>query len=179
MKKLHRKLLNHRKAANNLACKTFRNSEGKPYYTHHYIEDRDIYWCDVEFRKGKKVYNATFHGLTVSIDDVVADCAYKHPDYALLPRKNSNLGSYPDYEALIALKKRIHEEGVKVCTGVKIMSDYQWGTGLIVSFPSSTFTENDIIDFINTWDGTNKNWGEFNSKDFPFTQEVYANQIKI
>ena len=37
MKKLHRKLINHRKAANNLACKTFRNSEGKPYYTQQYI----------------------------------------------------------------------------------------------------------------------------------------------
>ena len=79
---------------------------------------------------------------------------------------------------MVALEKRIHEEGVKVCTGVKIMSDYQWGTGLIVSFPSSTFTEKDVIDFINTLDGTNKNWGEFNSKDFPFTQEVYANEVK-
>lgn len=42
----------------------------------------------------------------------------------------------------MVLEKRIHEEGVKVHTGVKIMSDYQWGTGLIVSFPSYTFTEN-------------------------------------
>lgn len=169
----------HRKAANKLACKTFRNSEGKPYYSHHYIEDSDIYWCDVEFRKGKKVYNATFHGLTVSIDDAVWDCAYKHPDYALLPRKNSNLGSYPHYEALVALEKSIHEEGVMVQTGVQILKDYQYGTGLIVSFPSSTFTEKDVIEFINTWDGTNKNWGEFNSKDFPFAKDVYANEIKI
>lgn len=179
MKKVHRKLLNHRKAANKLACKIFSNSEGKPYYTHHYIEDRDVYWCDLNFKKGKKVYNATFHGLAVSIDDSVGDCAYKHPDYALLPRKNSNLGSYPDYTALMVLEKRIHEEGVKVCAGVKIMQDYHWGTGLVVSFPSYTFTEKDVIEFINTFDGTNKNWGEFNSNYYPFTQEVYANEIKI
>lgn len=179
MKKLHIKLLQQRKAANKLACKTFHNLEGKPYYIHHYIEDRDVYWCDVNFKKGKKVYNCTFHGLAVSIDDSVGDCAYKHPDYALLPRKNSTLGSYPDYKALMELKKRIHEEGVKVHTGVKVLRDYHCGTGLIVCFPSSTFTEKDVIEFINTFDGTNKNWGEFNSKDFPFTQEVYANEIKI
>lgn len=178
MKKLHRKLLNHRKAANKLARKSFRNSEGKPYYSHHYIEDRDIYWCDVEFRKGKKVFNCTFIGLNTCIDDVVSDSVYKHPEYSALSRKTSDLGSYVDFEELTVLMKRISEEGVKVCTGVKIVSDYQWGTGLIVSFPSSTFTEKDVIEFINTWDGTNKNWGEFNSKDFPFTQEVYANQIK-
>ena len=138
-----------------------------------------LHWCDVNFKKGKKVYNCTFLGLISSIDDAVGDVAYKHPEFASLPRKNSNLGAYPDHEALMVLKKRIHEEGVMVYTGVKTMQDYQWGTGLIVCFPSSTFTEKDVIEFINTWCGTNKNWGEFNSKDFPFTQEVYANQIKI
>lgn len=179
MKKLHRKLLNHRKAANKLACKTFRNLEGKPYFTHQYIEDGALHWCVVNFKKGKKVYNCTFLGLISSIDDAVGDVAYKHPEFASLPRKNSNIGVYPAYDSMVALEKRIHEEGVKVHTGVKIMWDYQWGTGLIVSFPSCTFTEKDVIEFINTWNGTNKNWGEFNSKDFPFAKDVYANEIKI
>ena len=179
MKKLHVTLLMHRKAANKRACLSYRNSEGKPYSTHHYTEDREMSWCDITFKRGKKVYNCTFLGLSAVIDDAVGEAAYKHPEYALLPKRNSTLGSTERFEAMIALEERIHKEGVLAKTGVEIRKDNKYGTGLIVSFPYSTFTEKDVIEFINTWDGTNKNWGEFNSKDFPFTQEVYANEIKI
>ena len=61
MKKLHVKLLQHHKAANKRDCLSYRKSEGKPYYTHHYTEDREMSWCDVAFKRGKKVYNCTFY----------------------------------------------------------------------------------------------------------------------
>lgn len=170
MKKLHIKLLQQRKAANKLACLSYRKSEGKPYSTHHYTEDREMSWCDVTFRKGKKVYNCTFLGLSAVIDDAVGEAAYKHPEYALLPRRNISFRNYPVYEALMELELRLHKEGVLAKTGVEIRKDYKYGTGLIVSFPKLTFTEQDILDFISTWAGTNKNWGVFNSKDYPYNK---------
>lgn len=179
MKKLNRKLLNHRKAANKRACLSYRNTEGKPYYSHHYTEDREMHWCDVEFKVGKKVYNCTFLGLSAVINDAVGDAVYNHPEYALLPRRNISFRNRPMYEARLVLEQRLHEEGVLAKTGVEIRKDYKYGTGLIVSFPKLTFTEQDILDFINTWDGTNKSWGEFNSKDYPYSQDVYANAVKI
>ena len=170
MKKLHVKLLQQRKAANKRACLSYRNSEGKPYSTHHYTEDREMSWCDATFRKGKKVYNCTFLGLSSVIDDAVGEAAYKHPEYDLLPKRNSILGSTVRFEAMIALEERIHKEGVLAKTGVEIRKDYKYGTGLIVSFPKLTFTEQDILDFISTWDGMNKSWGVFNSKDYPYSK---------
>ena len=169
MKKLHIKLLQHRKAANKRACLSYRKSEGKPYSTYHYTEDREMSWCDATFKRGKKVYNCTFLGLSAVIDDAVGEAAYKHPEYALLPKRVVGLCSVPRYEAMMALGERIHKEGVLAKTGVEIRKDYKYGTGLIVSFPKLTFTEQDILDFISTWDGTNKNWGVFNSKDYPYT----------
>ena len=169
MKKLHIKLLQQRKAANKRACLSYHKSEGKSYYTHHYTEDREFSWCDATFRKGKKVYNCTFLGLSAVIDDAVGEAAYKHPEYALLPKRNSTLGSTVRFEAMIALEERIHKEGVLAKTGVEIRKDYKYGTGLIVSFPKLSFTEQDILDFIRTWDGMNKSWGVFNSKDYPYT----------
>ena len=68
MKKLHIKLLQHRKVANKRACLSYRNSEGKPYSTHHYTEDREMSWCDVAFKRGKKVFNCTFLDLSAVID---------------------------------------------------------------------------------------------------------------
>lgn len=179
MKKLHVKLLQHRKAANKRACLSYRNTEGKPYYSHHYTEDREMQWCDVNFKEGKKVYNCTFLGLSAVLDDAVGEAAYKHPEYATLPLLPVSVRNTLVYESLRSLERRIHEEGVVVQTGVEIRMDYQYGTGLIVSFPKLTFTEQDILDFINTWDLTNKNWGVFNSKDFPYSQDVYANEVKI
>ena len=170
MKKLHIKLLQQRKAANKRACLHYRNSEDKPFYSHHYTEDRALQWCDVKFKVGKKVYNCTFQGLTVVLDDAVGEVMYKHPDYNLLPKRNSILGSVPRYEAMLALEERIHKEGVLAKTGVEIRKDYKYGIGLIVSFPKLTFTEQDILDFIITWDGNNKNWGVFNSKDYPYSK---------
>ena len=170
MKKLHRNLLNHRKAANKRACLSYRNSEGKPYSTHHYTEDREMSWCDVAFKRGKKVYNCTFQGLAVVLDDAVDEVMYKHPEYALLPKRNSTLGSIVRFEAMVALEQRLHKEGVLAKTGVEIRKDYKYGTGLIVSFPKLTFTEQDILDFISTWDGMNKSWGVFNSKDYPYSK---------
>ena len=178
MKKLHIKLLQQRKAANKRACLSYRNSEGKPYSTHHYTEDREMQWCDITFKRGKKVYNCTFQGLAVVLDDAVDEVMYKHPEYALLPKRNSTLGSTERFEAMIALEERIHEEGVLAKTGVEIRKDYKYGTGLIVSFPKLTFTEQDILDFISTWDGANKDWGVFNSKDYPYCKELYANAVK-
>lgn len=178
MKKLHVKLLMHRKAANKRACLSYRNSEGKPYSTHHYTEDREMSWCDITFKKGKKVYNCTFLGLSAVIDDAVGEAAYKHPEYDSLPKRVSGLCSVPRYEAMIALEERIHKEGVLAKTGVEIRKDYKYGTGLIVSFPKLTFTEQDILDFISTWDGANKSWGVFNSKDYPYCKELYANAVK-
>ena len=170
MKKLHIKLLQQRKAANKLACLSYRNSEGKPYSTHHYTEDREMSWCDVAFKRGKKVYNCTFLGLSAAIDDAVGEVMFKHPEYALLPKRNGFIGSKPRYEAMRALEERIHKEGVLAKTGVEIRKDYKYGTGLIVSFPKLTFTEQDILDFISTWDGMNKSWGVFNSKDYPYSK---------
>lgn len=178
MKKLHIKLLQQRKAANKRACLSYRNSEGKSYYTHHYTEDREFSWCDATFRKGKKVYNCTFLGLSAAIDDAVGERMFKHPEYALLPKRNSTLGSTVWFEVMVALEQRLHEEGVLVQTGVEIHKDYKYGTGLIVSFPKLTFTEQDILDFISTWDLTNKDWGVFNSKDYPYNIELYANAVK-
>ena len=178
MKKLHTKLLQQRKAANKRACLSYRNSEGKPYSTYHYTEDREMSWCDATFRKGKKVYNCTFLGLSAVIDDAVGEAAYKHPEYALLPRRNISFRNYPVYEDLMELELRLHKEGVLAKTGVEIRKDYKYGTGLIVSFPKLTFTEQDILDFISTWDGANKNWGVFNSKDYPYNKELYANAVK-
>lgn len=174
MKKLHIKLLQQRKAANKRACLSYRKSEGKPYSTHHYTEDRDLYWCDVEFKKGKKVYNCTFLGLSAVIDDAVGERMYKHPEYALLPKRNGFIG----IKAMIALEEHIHKEGVLAKTGVEIRKDYKYGTGLIVSFPKLTFIEQDILDFISNWDGMNKSWGVFNSKDYPYNKELYANAVK-
>lgn len=170
MKKLHIKLLQQRKTANKLACLSYRNSEGKLYYTHHYTEDREMSWCDITFKRGKKVYNCTFLGLSAVIDDAVGEAAYKHPEYALLPRRNISFRNYPVYEALMELELRLHKEGVLAKTGVEIRKDYKYGTGVIVSFPKLTFTEQDILDFISIWDGTNKNWGVFNSKDYPYSK---------
>ena len=179
MKKLHIKLLQHRKAANKRACLSYRKSEGKPYSTHHYTEDREMSWCDVAFKRGKKVYNCTFLGLSAVLDDAVGEAMYKHPDYSSLPQRKGFMGNnIPRYEAMIALEERIHKEGVLAKTGVEIRKEYKYGTGLIVSFPKLTFTEQDILDFISTWDGTNKNWGVFNSKDFPYNKELYANAVK-
>lgn len=182
MKKLHIKLLQQRKAANKRACLSYRNSEGKPYSTHHYTEDREMPWCDVEFKRGKKVYNCTFLGLSAVLDDAVGERMYKHPEYDSLPKRVdilvNRLYNIHRYEAMIALEERIHKEGVIVKTGVEIRKDYKYGTGLIVSFPKLTFTEQDILDFISTWNGTNKNWGVFNSKDFPYCKELYANAVK-
>ena len=179
MKKLHIKLLQQRKAANKRACLSYRNSEGKPYSTYHYTEDREMSWCDVAFKRGKKVYNCTFLGLSAVIDDAVGERVFKHPEYALLPKRNGFIGSKPRYEAMRALEERIHKEGVLAKTGVEIRKDYKYGTGLIVSFPKLTFTEQDILDFISTWDGMNKSWGVFNSKDYPYSKEVCANEVKI
>ena len=172
MKKLHIKLLQQRKAANKRDCLSYRNSEGKPYYTHHYTEDRELQWCDVEFKRGKKVYNCTFQGLTVVLDDAVGERMFKHPEYDLLPKRRKDFpgNTVLRYEAMIALEERIHKEGVLAKTGVEIRKDYKYGTGLIVSFPKLTFTEQDILDFISTWDGTNKDWGVFNSKDYPYSK---------
>ena len=178
MKKLHVKLLQQRKAANKRACLHYRKSEGKPYSTHHYTEDRDLHWCDITFKRGKKVYNCTFLGLSAVLDDAVGERMFKHPEYDSLPQRNSILGSVPRYEAMIALEERIHKEGVLAKTGVEIRKDYKYGTGLIVSFPKLTFTEQDILDFISTWDGANKSWGVFNSKDYPYSADVYANAVK-
>lgn len=178
MKKLHIKLLQHRKAANKRAYLSYRNSEGKPYSTYHYTEDREMSWCDATFRKGKKVYNCTFLGLSAVIDDAVGERMYKHPEYALLPKRVGGLCSVPRYEAMMVLEERIHKEGVLAKTGVEIRKDYKYGTGLIVSFPKLTFTEEDILDFISTWDGMNKSWGVFNSKDYPYCKELYANAVK-
>ena len=176
MKKLHIKLLQQRKAANKRACLSYRNSEGKPYSTHHYTEDREMSWCDITFKRGKKVYNCAFLGLSAVIDDAVGEVMYKHPEYDSLPKR---LGSVPRYEAMIALEERIHKEGVLAKTGVEIRKDYKYGTGLIVSFPKLTFTEQDILDFISTWDGANKNWGVFNSKDYPYSADSDDNAVKI
>lgn len=178
MKKLHIKLLQQRKAANKRACLSYRKSEGKSYSTHYYTEDREMSWCDVAFKRGKKVYNCTFLGLSAVIDDAVGERMYKHPEYALLPKRNGFIGSKPRYEAMRALEERIHKEGVLAKTGVEIRKDYKYGTGLIVSFPKLTFTEEDILDFISTWDGMNKLWGVFNSKDYPYCKELYANAVK-
>ena len=170
MKKLHRKLLNHRKVANKRACLSYRKSEGKPYSTYHYTEDREMSWCDITFKRGKKVYNCTFQGLAVVLDDAVDDAVYKHQEYANLPRLPVSIRNTLVYESLRELEKRIHKEGVLVKTGVEIRKDYKYGTGLIVSFPKLTFTEQDILDFISAWDSTNKNWGVFNSKDYPYSK---------
>ena len=179
MKKLHVKLLQYRKAANKRASLSYRKSEGKPYSTYHYTEDREMSWCDVAFKRGKKVYNCTFLGLSAVIDDAVRERMFKHPEYALLPKRNGFIGSKPRYEAMRALEERIHKEGVLAKTGVDIRKDYKYGTGLIVSFPKLTFTEQDILDFISNWDGMNKSWGVLNSKDFPYNKEVCANEVKI
>ena len=178
MKKLHIKLLQQRKAANKRACLSYRNSEGKPYSTHHYTEDREMSWCDVAFKRGKKVYNCTFLGLSATIDDAVGEAVYKHPEYANLPRLPVSIRNTLVYKSLRELEKRLHEDGILVNTGVEIRTDYKYGTGLIVSFPKLTFTEQDILDFISTWDGMNKSWGVFNSKDYPCSQGVYANAVK-
>ena len=170
MKKLHIKLLQHSKAANKRACLSYRNSEGKPYSTHHYTEDREMSWCDVAFKRGKKVYNCAFLGLSAVIDDAVDEAVYKHPEYANLPQLPVSVRNTLVYESLRELEKRIHKEGVIAKTGVEIRKDYKYGTGLIVSFPKLTFTEQDILDFISTWDGCNKSWGVFNSKDYPYSK---------
>ena len=170
MKKLHVKLLQYRKAANKRACLSYRNSEGKPYYTHHTKTSLDLLCSDVAFKRGKKVYNCTFLGLSAVIDDAVGEAAYKHPEYALLPRRNTSFRNYPVYEDLMELELRLHEEGVLAKTGVEIRKDYKYGTGLIVSFPKLTFTEEDILDFISAWDGMNKSWGVFNSKDYSYSK---------
>ena len=178
MKKLHIKLLQQRKAANKLACLHYRKSEGKPYSTHHYTEDREMSWCDITFKRGKKVYNCTFQGLAVVLDDAVDEAVYKHQEYANPPRLPVSIRNTLVYESLRELEKRLHEDGILVNTGVEIRKDYKYGTGLIVSFPKLTFTEQDILDFINTWDGANKDWGVFNSKDYPYCKELYANAVK-
>ena len=179
MKKLHIELLQQRKAANKRACLHYRKSEGKPYYTHHYTEDREMSWCDVEFRVGKKVYNCTFQGLTVVLDDAVDEAVYKHQEYANLPRLPVSIRNTLVYKSLRELEKRLHEDGILVNTGVEIRKDYKYGIGLIVSFPKLTFTEQDILDFISTWDGANKDWGVFNSKDYPYSADSDDNAVKI
>ena len=124
MKKLHVKLLQHRKAANKRACLSYRSQEGKPYYSHHYTEDREMHWCDVEFKVGKKVYNCTFLGLSAVLDDAVGERMYKHPEYDSLPQRKGFMGNnIPRYEAMIALEERIHKEGVLAKTGVEIRKD--------------------------------------------------------
>lgn len=127
-------------------------------------------WCDVAFKRGKKVFNCTFLGLSAVLDDAVGERMFKHPEYDSLPKRVGGLCSVPQYEAMMVLEERIHKEGVLAKTGVEIRKDYKYGTGLIVSFPKLTFAEQDILDFISTWDETNKNWGMFNSKDYPYSK---------
>lgn len=178
MKKLNRKLLNQRKAANKRACRTYKADEGKPYSTHHYTEDREMHWCDITFRRGKKVYNTTFLSLCAAIDDAVGEASFTHPEFDLLPQQDGVLGRLPEYDARLELERRIHEEGVVVKAGVSIKKYYRYGTGLVVTFLTWKFTEDDILEFIAGWDGTDKNWGEFNSKDWSYERVMHCNQVK-
>ena len=179
MKKLDLKLLAKRKAANKRACKTFKADEGKPYSTHHYTEDSEMHWCDITFRRGKKVYNAMLLSLGCAVMDSVEEASYNHPDYKLLPQRDSQFGYMPMYQARLDLEKRIHEEGVLVGTGVKILGDYRYGTGLVVTFPTWTFDEEDVLGFIASWDGIDKEWSEFNSKNCLYSDEVQVNAVKM
>lgn len=176
MHKLSRKLMHHRKAATRRAMVQHMPLKGKLYHTDVVVENKELHWCDVMFRRGNQVYNTTFLGLSVALDDALFDAVHGHPEYKLLPRRRGKF-NLPEYAALCALEHRLHKEGVTANAGVAILSDYRYGTGLLVTFPTMVFTEDSIVEFIDTWDGTNKDWGTFNSAGREYHREVWSNEL--